>query len=424
MKYKLMFKKAYNFSFVILLATTISTFHVQASSDMHSATTKDSTFLGGPGSVISQMKQDDKAKKNDEMIIPDMGFEEKLEKEWGLTFNFDYNMLYQQSNQSYLDNQNAAGGVARFYGIWKPYSLENVSGKLVFKMENRHKIGTDIPPKGLGSEFGYAGLTAVTFSDAGTILTNLYWEQTFNNNHYGFITGIVDVTDYLDVYGLVNIWTDFNDLSFTTNPTMPAPSQGLGAVVYWQFTSNLYVHAGLADANGDPSRPEKSLQSFFSDAEYFKHIEFGWIGSLDKRYSDNIHISLWQVDERKNAQIDDGWGLTFSISRNVNEKWLPFLRGGYAEDGGTIVDRSIEGGFGYKVNERNDYIGFGIGWARASSDVYEIKKRDQYTMELYHRLQPFPKLQVVPSVQYIQNPAYNLDIDDVWIGSIRLRVVF
>jgi hypothetical protein len=35
---------------------------------------------------------------------------------------------------------------------------------------------------------------------------------------------MVDVTDYVGVYGLVNSWTDFINLAFFTGPTTPAPT--------------------------------------------------------------------------------------------------------------------------------------------------------------------------------------------------------
>jgi carbohydrate-selective porin OprB len=77
------------------------------------------------------------------------------------------------------------------------------------------------PPAG---QIGYAGLTAVPFSDAGTNLTNLYWHQSFPENRLAYIVGIVDVTDYVGVYGLVNPWTDFINLAFSTGAARTAPA--------------------------------------------------------------------------------------------------------------------------------------------------------------------------------------------------------
>ena len=59
----------------------------------------------------------------------------------------------------------------------------------------------------------------------------------------------------MDVYGLANEWTDFSNLAFSTDPTIPAPDQGLGAAALVRITPNYYLLGGLADANGDPSDP-------------------------------------------------------------------------------------------------------------------------------------------------------------------------
>lgn len=108
----------------------------------------------------------------------------------------------------------------------------------------------------------------------------------------------------IHTYGLVNPWTDFSNLSFSTDPTIPVPNQGLGTAVRTMITDELYVLGGLADANGDPSRPGDSFSSFFDDGEYFKHLEFGWTSSFDNRFNDNIHLTVWQVDEREEAQVN------------------------------------------------------------------------------------------------------------------------
>jgi len=83
-------------------------------------------------------------------------------------------------------------------------------------------------------------------------------------------------------------------------------------VVRWSVTPSLYVIGGVADANGDPGDPGGSFQSFFGDRESFKHIEFGWIGSYESRYSDNIHVGAWHVDGRDDAGVESGWGVTAS----------------------------------------------------------------------------------------------------------------
>jgi len=307
--------------------------------------------FGGPSSVGGTLNSD----KESEAAVPArvdlidryFHFKQQVGEDYGFSFGFDYNTLLQYATES-LGADTAAGGVFRAFGQWTLVGrgTEN-TGTLVYKVENRHRLGTDIAPQDLGFETGYAGLTAVPFSDIGWALTNLFWNQHFLENRVGFVTGVVDSTDYVDVYGLVSPWTDFSNLAFSTDPTIPAPNQGLGAAARFMATENYYVIAGIADANGDPTDPGNSFDSFFNDAEFFTHLEVGWAASFEKGLSDNIHLTAWHVDKRNKAQVPDGWGLAFSFSRLFAERWLPFVRAGYAEDGGALWERSFSAGLGY-----------------------------------------------------------------------------
>ena len=385
--------------------------------------------MGGPSSVPGQVSADNEHRSS--FYFPHgifrlegyEAFKDKLKREHGLGFGMDYNVLYQYANPSEGES-NAPGGVFRFYGTWEPSAIDQSHpGSLVYKIEHRHSLGDNIAPQQLAGEVGYAGLTAVTFSDAGYLLTNLYWAQNFNDNQFAYVIGQVDVTDYVDIYGLVNIWTEFNNLAFTTNPTIPAPDQGLGAAARWTIDNNYYVLAGFADANGDPGKPLDGFDTFFKVREYFKHLEFGWAGSWDNRFSDNIHLTLWQVDELEDADVPGGWGTAFSFSREFGH-WLPFLRMGYGDGGGAILDRSISTGFGYSVRGGSDRFSLGLNWGRPNDDIYGETKDDQYTIESYYRMQVTKRLQVTPDIQLLFNPALNPEQDLVWVLGLRARLSF
>ena len=349
-------------------------------------------------------------------------FKNRIEEEYGFSFGFDYNALFQSASDS-LREDKAAGGVFRAYGQWALVGRDSGNtGTLVYKVENRHRLGTDIAPKGLGSEIGYAGLTAVMFSSIDWALTNLYWNQHLLDNRLAFVGGIVDVTDYLDVYGLVNPWTDFNNYAFTTNPTIPAPDQGLGAAVRFSTAENFYIVAGMADANGDPTGPEDSINSFFSEGEYFTHIEIGWISSWEKRFSDNIHLTIWHADERQQAQVPDGWGAAFSFSRLFADTWEPFFRAGYAEDGGALWERSVSAGFGYYPGNSSDVLGVGFNWSRPAEDIFGPGMDNQYTAEIYYQFQVMKVLTVTPDVQLIIDPALNPLESSIWVFGLRARL--
>jgi porin len=371
--------------------------------------------LNGPSSVQAQIRKDQETQQ----VVGPQTLKERLQSEHGLSLGADLNVLMHQIDES-LGANDGVTGVARFYGHWALVGRDDPTdvGSLVFKVEYRDALGTDIPAQAVLPTAGVAGVSGPTFGANRGMLTNLYWTQAFADNRFAFSAGVVDPTDYLDVYGLVNVWTDFNNLAFSTNPTFQVPNQGLGAAARWMFTPHFYVVGGFSDANADPHRPEDYFDTF-GEGEYFKHFEFGWIGSWSGRFSDNAHVTVWEVDDREEAEIEGGWGATVSWSENVGKRWLAFVRGGYSDSGGTLVDRTVSTGFGYKVNDQDHYFGFGANWGRAP----EVD-RDQYMFETYYRGYLAPGLSVVPSVQYILDPAYNPDVSNLWLMGIRLRAVW
>ena len=391
-----------------------------------SAAQSGASQFGGPSSVGGTLNSD----REREAAVPArvnlldryFGFKQQVGEDYGFSFGFDYNALFQAASDSLAENT-AASGVFRAYGSWTLVGKDSGdTGTLVYKVENRHHMGTDIAPKDLGAEVGYAGLTAVTFSDIGWALTNLYWSQRLLKNRLAFVAGIVDTTDYIDVYGLVNIWTDFNNYAFTTNPTIPAPDQGLGAAVRVMPTKNIYILGGIADANGDPTDIGDSINSFFSESEFFTHIEVGWISSWDRRFSDNIHLTAWHADEREEAQVPNGWGVAFSFSRLFADTWEPFFRAGYSENGGALWERSISAGFGYYPDKKGNALGVGLNWSRPSEDVFGPGLDDQYTADIYYRFQLLKVLTITPDVQFLVNPVLNPDESTIWVFGLRARL--
>ena len=388
----------------------------------------ESSQFGGPSSVRGMIDKDRETKAavpvRFHFLNEYFDFKKRVEKEYAFAFGFDYNALLQVATDS-LGEDDAAGGVFRAFGHWTLVGRDTEDkGRLVYKVENRHRLGTDIPPKDLGFETGYVGQTAITFSDIGWALTNLYWSQHLLNNRVGFVAGVVDTTDYVDVYGLVNPWTDFSNFAFSNGPTIPSPSQGLGAAIGVMATDNLYVLGGIADANGDPTDPGNAFDSFFNDAEFFTHLEVGWISSWERRFSDNIHLTAWHADERKQAQVPNGWGMAFSFSRLFADTWEPFFRAGYAKDGGALWKGSIGAGFGYHTRKRGDLLGFGLNWSRPNENTYGPGLNDQYTAEIYYRFQLFKVLTITPDVQLLFNPAEYPDENMIAIFGIRGRLSF
>ena len=96
---------------------------------------------------------------------------------------------------------------------------------------------------------------------------------------------------------------------------------------------------------------------------------------------------------------------------------MPFLRAGYAHDGGALWEKSVSTGLGYYVKGRSDLLGLGLNWNRPSDTAVGPDLDDQYTMEAFYRLQLTRRLAVTPDVQLIVDPALNPDEDKIWVLS-------
>lgn len=345
-------------------------------------------------------------------------WKKELEGRTGLSFGFDNQIQYLGTNSDKTPSY-AASNVFRFYGTWTATGRGTPNdGALVFKVENRSAIGSDISTQALGPSLGYAGLFSTTFSDAGWVLTNFYWRQRLLNDRLSFVIGQVDVTDYVDVNNLSNPWTGFTNQAFEQLPTFPAPSQGLGAALQWRLNEQWAVLGGFADANADAADPAGSAQGFFETGETFKHFAVGWSPDWDDRFDQAVQLTLWQVDDRETAGVEGGQGVAFAASTRVGQ-WRPFLRAGYADGGGTFLDRAISVGTGYDARGGQDVAGIGFNWGRAPDN-----SRDQYTVEAFYRYGPNDFLQITPEIQYVANPANDPATGDILVLGLRLRVAF
>ena len=381
---------------------------------------EDVPSFGGPGSVGETLMEGDaltdpiyRWQGAERALQPWFGFKAGLHEKYALSFGTDYQMLFQTVSES-LGEEEAGGGIFRLYGSWTLAGRESGNpGSLVAKIENRHRF-TDIPPQDLGFEAGALSITGTQFSDIDWALTNLYWQHKFLDGRIGFVAGQVDVTDYLDVYGLINPLTAFQNLSFSTNPTIAAPSQGLGVAAGAFITDNIYGVLGFADANGDPTDPNFDI---FDDEELFEHIEIGYVSSIDRRYFDNIHFTAWHVDARTAAGVPEDSGLALSASWFFDNEWIPFLRAGWSDGDAALMSRNVAAGLGYLARNR-DLIGAGVAWERPGISGLD----DQYTAEFFYRLQLFENFALTPDLQIIAEPALNPNEDVIFVFGLRARL--
>jgi porin len=377
-----------------------------------------------PDEVENQIALDREANPlyESEFLAPVHEWKDEFAERTGFNWNLDYFALFMGVSDS-LGEDKASSGVVRFFGYWDLVNRGAPNkGSLNWKIENRHKY-SDIPPSGLGFESGYVGLFEPTFSDQKTRLTNLYWKQYFAEGTGAFVAGFLDVTDFVDVYLLASPWTGFNNFVFSTGsaatdlPNDATLSIASGGMV----TDQVFIQAGISDADSNPTAPLEGFENIFEQSNFYKWIEIGFTPRQDKLYFDNIHLTFWHIDERENG-TPDGWGLNASWQKFIDDTWIPFIRGGYTEESGSLLERSITAGIGYQPVPMRGMIGLGFNWGKPNQTSFEGAD-DQYTAELFWRYQLTKEIEFTPSVQYIKDPALNPEESSLWAYGLRLRVV-
>jgi porin len=365
--------------------------------------------FGGPDAVPNQLERDRDAWTT---------FQEEL-AEQGIKFSIDYSSVSLNASDSQPGaDDDSAGGMVRFYGSWDLVGEGGANlGSLIWKAEHRHNY-TNTEPKLFLFDTGTLGLITPPFSDEGERLTNLYWRQRFNEGRSAVVGGLLDVTDFVDVYALARPWTGFMNYAFSTGTnTMALPGDAtLGIAGATMLEENWFVIASLSDMNSEPTDPLETFDTFFDDNDYFKSIELGWTASHGQIYTDNIHVTLWHADESAVQGTDDGWGVNLSASRLFGQ-WLPFVRGGYSEDTGSLFEKSLSAGVGYLgLGGPGNTLGVATNWG----DVDDAD--DQWTSEMYYLWKPAPSFEVTFNIQWINEPALNPDESDITVLGLRARI--
>lgn len=342
-------------------------------------------------------------------------FKKDLVKSSGFIFGSDYILMPQVFSHSWQGPTNSTAGVFRVFGHWTPSKkMKQGAGKIVFKLDHRHKIDSDVPTNLLAAEAGIATSTAPVFNADGFLLTNLYWTQSLFDNKFSYRLGVVDATEYADLSILMNAYTEFSDIAFSFNPTFVIPKQGLGALLRYSITPNYYVMAGMTDLNSDPHK--LNFFETFGKGEYLSHFSIGRVSSYDERRENNTNVVFWYANRNGYSGEDSRWGLAFNYSQVVGQ-WEPFVKFGYSEDG--LIDISASAGIGYHLNKRTDkdFFAFGANYGRVPAT-----DRDQFLFETYYRIQVNHILQVAPHIHYFINPALDVDTSHLYMLSVKMRV--
>ena len=387
--------------------------------------------FGGPNAVPNQIASD----RDQTLLGRGIQFGEdwdawksELQSNYGFGLGGDYTGVWLSASDTVSGGRDSTGaGIARIFGSWDLVGRGGGNtGSFVWKFEHRHGYANPAPARLWAvTDVGYLGLFNPPFNDDGIRTQNFFWRQRFADGRVSVAAGFLDVTDFLDLYGLISPWLHFTNFVFSTGgATIDLPNDaGLGIGLGAMLTDNIYLIASFQDANGNPEQFWDSFDTFFNDNEYFKSVELGWTSSQAAIYVDNYHVTFWHKDRREAAGKPRGWGVNFSFTRFVDETWAPFLRGGYSDDGDSLLEASVSAGVGYRLRNDKDLLGFGVNWGRPNPNQ-GAGDDSQYAAEVFYRFLLGRRLNLTADLQYIRDPAINPMTRSIWVFGARARWAF
>jgi len=388
----------------------------------HKSGYSDRPPLGANFSVPAQLEEDDRVKKPairvgsaDRALQHWFDRKKEINEALGFKLGLDYNTMYQTTSDSLTSEDRFWSGIARVYGTWTVFNKDRKGkGSLVWSLEHRHNIHYPLTPSDAAGEIGYIGLTGVNFNDSGALLGSFYWQQYFPDGNGGVIVGRFDPNDFMDALGYANPYTTFSNLAVMFNESIALPdwSWGIGAGRW--LTDKVYLSGTINDANGTATN-----EKFFEGgSEFFSQAEIGWSPSKAERYSTNIHLTVWHVDQRKDLGIESSKGIAIGANKTWNDTWMLFARAGWSKGSAPLSNQAYTLGFGRWIRQWSDVLGFGINWGNPPDRLLSR----QTSAELFYRMQLSENWQLTPSLQYIKNPALNDEFDSAWLFGLRMRL--
>ena len=414
---------------VVLLSGLFAATQVHADS-MSASEPEDSLRINNPGSITKRLEEDAASKEYlfqipgvDGFMKPWYGFKANLDKNHGVKFGLSYTTLYQKTNDNFGPEDDAASFDFDLSGTWTFLGRETDSPTMLgFNVLWRDKLGGEIPPQVLFTQYGSLYSGAAPFGEEDLAIGELYIQKKFKNK-FGFRVGqIFPITAY-DFFPFKNFRTDFTDFNHVTNATIPLPGNGFGAFIQYRPQPSVFLRLGAHDANANIQK--SGFDTY--DGELFTILEAGLDTGLLPRIpggppQGHVHVSLWHQDEREDVGIDDGWGIAGSAVQRFG-RFTPFLRYGYADvskRGPTSTKHMVNVGLVTDniFGQDKDRIGLGYTW----NDPVDNTLDEEGVIDAYYRVQLTPEIQIGPTLEIIIDPVRNQDENTVYVWGFRARV--
>jgi len=355
-----------------------------------------------------------------------------LDEKIRLRLGMAYTSLAIGASDRLFGDQGAAAGDFDFFGRWRLWGeTTGNTGTIGFNLRHRHSY-TATPPSQLGNNLGSGWNVTSGFSDTGFELTQAYLDQYFLDRNVAFRVGQIFQDLHFDTYSFKSQKLYFLNAAFSDNPAVAFPGPGVGFATLIRPVKDWYFIMGVGDAQ--ERKLDSALDALFSD-KLFSGVELGWAPTSGYLKNHSFTLFSWFTPASSGGQNPDGEGIAFTYEWQLRREFGVFARYSWSASRATLVNHLGTLGmvWGSPFGRERDFLGVAFGWGVPAdqpvedlepSPLFDQLPRDQGVLEVFHRFQITPLLQITPDAQLLIHPSYNPDHDVIWVFSLRARLAW
>jgi porin len=341
-------------------------------------------------------------------------FKKDLSANYGINWALEDTAIYQHTSGGF-DPDDAMVNTLGLFATWKIFRDDN--GKdfagLGFQVENRiNFLGEEFPE--LTADLGTLWAPNDSSSDDYFKVNQLWWGQRLAEGRIGFLVGKIDPGSRINENRFAGSGnTQFFSQPFATNPGRSFPDNGLGVHLRFEPSDALYYHFLMSDSDA------VSTESPFAHI----HGRFVYAGEVGYRPTiEGLGRGIYRLMIYfRDADSADELGWSLSADQNLSDHYGVFLRYGGNDGDLNAIEHILSGGLSWLTpfGRVNDQAGIAASWTRPSDDDF----RDEYSTEVYYRLQLTEGIELSGSTQLIVDPSAG-DQDLAAVYGLRLRFLY
>jgi porin len=339
---------------------------------------------------------------------------QNISQKTGIDFALEFTAIYQQTTGGIPANY-AMVDTTGLFATWAIFRDPNGLDKagIGFQAEARNNP-LEHSFTEMTNDIGSLWAPNDSTSNAYAKINQLWWGQRAFENKLAYQIGKIDPGANINQNRFAGSGnTQFFSQPFATNPARAFPDNGLGVMGRLELIKNWYVAGVMSDSEAISTySPFKTIEGF-----WFYGAETGvrFNSSLGEG---NYRLLYWYRDTEE-AGTGHGWALSFD--QDLGDLFGVFLRYG-GNDGDLIpVQNIVATGISlqHPFGRKNDQTGIAVSWTNPSDGAL----RDEWSSEIYYRMQLTQFMEISASAQVIFNPSAGA-VDTVGVFGGRLRLLF